>query len=574
MMEELGRNLLILLPLFCFAYPFVMAWYWMAGGLFYYLWRERGFNRPEDPPMLDQWPPFSVLVPCYNESGNAIETLTAACTMDYPGFEVVAINDGSRDDTAEILDRLSDTLPNLRVIHLAENGGKANALNIGALLARHELLLCIDGDALLDPQALRWAAYNFQRTDVGAITGNPRIRNRSTLLGKLQVGEFSSIVGLIKRAQTGYGSLFTVSGVIAGFRRAALAEAGWWSSHTLTDDIDVTWRIQMAGWRVAYAPSVLVWILMPETLGGLWKQRVRWAEGGVQMMLDYFWPMVMLKQPRLMLIYANYLLSILRRPDPGGGHAGLAEPVDRGWCFAASKLVGGGAGRYLSGAGDRQPSGGAPVRGGHGAFAVLDRLVSDCLLGDCHPVHPARHPQGAVPAEGFGARHLGKPRPGVSMTGVPSRAEAEWPPIIRSSKVGRAVLVRDLVLTILMWGILCIILYTELAFALESLAVLLGRSEAQIDAELALFWRRMQPLIWLIGVLVAMLGIATLASIRRRNRALKSPPPPPLPKEAIAALAGLTAAEIEAIQAMPRAVIRRVEGQGLVVETGSAPGPS
>lgn len=303
--------LAMLIPLFCFAYPFVMAWYWMAGGVFYYFWRERGFTMPDDPPMLEHWPPISILVPCYNESETAIETLTTAHAMDYPDFELIAINDGSKDDTAEILDRLTETLPHLRVIHLAKNGGKANALNIGAMLAKNELLLCIDGDALLDKHALRWAAFNFQRADVGAITGNPRIRNRSTLLGRLQVGEFSSIVGLIKRAQTSYGHLFTVSGVAAGFRRRALDDAGWWSSHTLTDDIDVTWRVQIAGWRAVYAPNLMVWILMPETLGGLWKQRLRWAEGGVQMMLDYGRPMATGKMPGMILIYFNYLLSVL-----------------------------------------------------------------------------------------------------------------------------------------------------------------------------------------------------------------------------------------------------------------------
>jgi biofilm PGA synthesis N-glycosyltransferase PgaC len=298
-------------PLFCFAYPFVMAWYWMAGGLLYWNWRERGFRLPDDPPQLDHYPPISVLVPCYNESETAIETLTVACAVDYPDFEVIAVNDGSRDNTAEILDRLAAELPRLRVVHLAENGGKANALNVGALLARNELLLCIDGDALLAPQALRWMAFNFLRSDVGAITGNPRIRNRSTMLGKLQVGEFSSIVGLIKRAQTIYGRLFTVSGVAAGFRRRALADAGWWSSHTLTDDIDITWRIQLAGWRATYAPSVIVWILMPETLKGLWNQRVRWAEGGVQMMLDYGGPMIRGRMPSLLLVYVNYVLSLV-----------------------------------------------------------------------------------------------------------------------------------------------------------------------------------------------------------------------------------------------------------------------
>jgi biofilm PGA synthesis N-glycosyltransferase PgaC len=306
-----AETLLQLVPLFCFAYPFVMAWYWMAGGVFFYWWREKGFNRPNDPPQLDHYPPISILVPCYNESETAIETLTTAHAVDYPEFELIAINDGSRDDTGAILDALAARLPRLRVIHLAENGGKANALNVGALLARNELLLCIDGDALLDRYALRWTAFNFLRADIGAITGNPRIRNRSTLLGRLQVGEFSSIVGLIKRAQTSYGRLFTVSGVIAGFRRRALEDAGWWSSHTLTDDIDVTWRVQLAGWRVVYAPNVMVWILMPETLKGLWRQRVRWAEGGVQMMLDYARPMLTGRAPSLIPIYFNYLLSVL-----------------------------------------------------------------------------------------------------------------------------------------------------------------------------------------------------------------------------------------------------------------------
>lgn len=310
-MQGWGLGILSYVPLFCFAYPFVMAWYWMAGGLLYWSWRERGAHLPEDPPPLDRWPPISVLIPCYNEAENAVETLTTACAGDYPDFEVIAVNDGSRDDTARILDELAARLPNLRVVHLAENAGKANALNIGALLAKNELLLCIDGDALLDRHALRWMAYNFQRGDVGAITGNPRIRNRSTLLGKLQVGEFSSIVGLIKRAQTVYGRLFTVSGVAAGFRRQALADAGWWSSHTLTDDIDITWRIQLAGWRAVYAPSLIVWILMPETLKGLWNQRVRWAEGGVQMMRDYAGPMLRGRMPSLLIIYLNYFLSVL-----------------------------------------------------------------------------------------------------------------------------------------------------------------------------------------------------------------------------------------------------------------------
>src|SRR5262249_55702381 len=185
------------------------------------------------------------------------------------------------------------------------------APNAGALLARHELLVCIDGDALLDPQALRWIAGAFRQGDVGGVAGNPRIRNRTSLLGRLQVGEFSSIIGLIRRSQTAYGRMFTVSGVICAFRKRALEEAGWWSARTITDDIDVTWRVQMAGWYVVYQPNAIVWILMPETLRGLWKQRLRWAEGGAEMMIDFFRPMISGRVPSLWPTYLNFVLSLL-----------------------------------------------------------------------------------------------------------------------------------------------------------------------------------------------------------------------------------------------------------------------
>ena len=309
--SELLDYLLLAMPQFCFGYPFVMAWYWMAGGALFYVTRERRMAPQDSPEAIEHWPPITILVPCYNEAENAEETVSTAAAVDYPEFEIIAVNDGSRDNTAEVLNGLAGRIPGLRVVHLAQNQGKATAMNTGALLAKHEILVCIDGDALLDPQALRWIARAFRRGNVGGLAGNPRIRNRTSLLGRLQVGEFSSIIGLIRRAQTMYGRLFTVSGVICAFRKRALEDAGWWSPRTITDDIDVTWRIQVAGWRVIYEPNAVVWILMPETLRGLWNQRLRWAEGGAQMMVDFFWPMVHGKAPSLLPTYLNNLLSVV-----------------------------------------------------------------------------------------------------------------------------------------------------------------------------------------------------------------------------------------------------------------------
>ena len=271
---------------FVFYYPLFMSFLWMTGAALFHWRYERGEAPWDRPRALPDTPPVSVLIPCYNEGDNAQETLSHALALDYPEFEVIAINDGSADDTGEVLERMAAQHPRLRVVHLAQNQGKAMALQAGALLARHEILICIDGDALLDRHAAHWLVRHFvESREVAAVTGNPRIRNRSTLLGRVQVGEFSSIVGTIKRAQRIFGRIFTVSGVIAAFRKSAVHQVGYWSADALTEDIDVTWKLQRAGWDVRFEPNALTWILMPETLRGLWKQRLRWAMGGAQVLL-------------------------------------------------------------------------------------------------------------------------------------------------------------------------------------------------------------------------------------------------------------------------------------------------
>ncbi|GHA73569.1 poly-beta-1,6-N-acetyl-D-glucosamine synthase [Cognatilysobacter bugurensis] len=309
----MGQNLW-LAPLFEFAfyYPLVMSLFWMSGGLYYYLRRERHAPARTDPPPMESFPFASILIPCHNEGAQVDETLCAALAQRYPDYEVIAINDGSRDDTAQKLDALAQQHERLRVVHLDRNLGKANALRMGALAARSEYLICIDGDALLDPYAMHWMVWHLTSGPrVGAVTGNPRIRNRSTLLGKLQVGEFSSIIGIIKRAQRVYGRLFTVSGVISGFRRTALNRIGYWSDDMVTEDIDISWRLQMDYWDIRYEPNALCFILMPETLKGLWRQRLRWAQGGMEVMLRQFHGLFVWRMRRMWAVLVEYLLSLL-----------------------------------------------------------------------------------------------------------------------------------------------------------------------------------------------------------------------------------------------------------------------
>ncbi len=293
---------------FVFLYPVLMSCIWMIGGLAFYFRYERHAHRVDQPPPRDHYPLVTILVPCFNEEANVRETIEALMLLRYPAYEVVAVNDGSTDRTGAILDQLASAHPRLRVIHHAANQGKATGLNTATLLTKTELVVGIDGDARLDPWCLHWLVRHFDVPEVGAVTGNPRIRTRSTVLGRIQVGEFSSIVGLIKRAQRSINMIFTVSGVITAFRRSALYEAGFWTPHRLTEDVDITWKLQLAGWDVRFEPRALCWILMPETLRGLWRQRLRWATGGAQVIGDYW--LEIWHRPRLWPIFFEYSLSI------------------------------------------------------------------------------------------------------------------------------------------------------------------------------------------------------------------------------------------------------------------------
>ena len=273
---------------FVFFYPLFMSGIWIVGGAYFWFNLERHWPWGDQVPAPDipGNPLVSVVIPCFNEGSNVHETIEAALRQRYTHIEVIAVNDGSSDGTGQILDQLVATDKRLRVVHLARNQGKAIALQAGAAAARSEYLVCIDGDALLDRDAVAYLVaplVEFPR--VGAVTGNPRVRTRSTLVGRLQVGEFSSIIGLIKRTQRVYGQVFTVSGVVAAFRRKALDDVGYWSPDMITEDIDISWKLQKRHWAVFFEPRGLCWILMPETLRGLWKQRLRWAQGGAEVFI-------------------------------------------------------------------------------------------------------------------------------------------------------------------------------------------------------------------------------------------------------------------------------------------------
>jgi poly-beta-1,6-N-acetyl-D-glucosamine synthase len=307
------NNVLYRIALFFFAaYPIVMSLVWITTSFFFRSrWETDREERKLDADPSDAFAPFvSILIPVYNEADVIGNSIHAACTIDYPNYEVVIVNDGSSDGTSEVINGFVGA-GMVRVVNKATNEGKALAINDALPCLNGEIVLIIDADAELEPSALRYMVTHFRSGRVAAVAGNPRVKNVETFLARLQLIEFTSIVSLLRRAQRVWGRVITVSGVVAAFRKSALIDVGMFSPDMPTEDIDVTWKLQKRFWDVRYEPNAVVWMNVPTTLKGLFKQRLRWARGLMQVLRKHRAVMSTWKMRRMWPIYIESTLSVL-----------------------------------------------------------------------------------------------------------------------------------------------------------------------------------------------------------------------------------------------------------------------
>ena len=291
-------------------YPLATSAMWIYTAIIYYRRRETGSSLVlRDYYKLEKKPLVSFLVPAFNEEKNIAATLTGILAVQYPNFEVVVIDDCSTDGTlAKIQPFLADS--RLRLLRKKVNEGKAMALNDAIPLSIGELILVMDADAVPSPSILDYLVPHFRYPRCGAVTGNPRVVNRQSFLSKLQAIEFASIISLMRRAQRVWGRIMTMSGVVGIFRRSALLEVGMYSPEMATEDIDLTWRLQLRHWDVRYESRAVMWMRVPQSLGGLWQQRRRWALGLSQVLTRHGRQLLAWKHRRFWPVLIEAILSV------------------------------------------------------------------------------------------------------------------------------------------------------------------------------------------------------------------------------------------------------------------------
>ena len=237
--------------------------------------RRRRADWSWGPPVTD---PVSVIVPAWNERAGIVDTVRSLVASTHP-VEVVVVDDASTDGTADAVSALD--LPGVRVVRVPK-GGKAAALNTGIALSRHDIVVMVDADTVIEPDAVHRIVQPFGDPRVGAIAGNVKVGNRGKLIARWQHIEYVIGFNLDRRLYERFDCIPTVPGALGAFRRMAVLAAGGVTDDTLAEDTDLTIAVHRAGWRVVFVDDARSWTEAPATIGQLWRQRYRWSYGTMQ----------------------------------------------------------------------------------------------------------------------------------------------------------------------------------------------------------------------------------------------------------------------------------------------------
>lgn len=231
---------------------------------------------------------FSVIIPFYAEPEGALRTAASVANVTPAAAEIILVDDGSPAGSgADAID--PETLPpRTRILRLPTNRGKAAALNAALAQARGDILFCLDADTVIHSNDLRPMLAKFAAADVGAVTGKIWPTQAKSLPQLMQALDYLAVIGLVKNAEEQWGGIMTVSGAWVAFRREALRAIGGWNEGTAAEDIDLSWRMQAAGWRIAYERRTIALVEMVPRWSGLWRQRRRWSRGLGRAVRDHF----------------------------------------------------------------------------------------------------------------------------------------------------------------------------------------------------------------------------------------------------------------------------------------------
>ncbi len=245
----------------------------------------------------DYRPTVSIIVPAWNEQEGIITTVEGLLQSEYQRVEILVVDNASTDNTGvNVRNLIREHKKQQRLLGINEGitvryiyegtQGKGHALNTGLREAKGDIIMSIDADCYVPPATIKNFVAYFADPDVMAAVGNVRIGNTDTVLGVVQYLEFLFSF-YFKKAESLVNTVYIIGGAAGAFRREVFDQLGPYNTSNITEDIELSVRIQAAGMRIAYAPDALVFTEGAVSLTGLMKQRLRWKRGRFETFRDH-----------------------------------------------------------------------------------------------------------------------------------------------------------------------------------------------------------------------------------------------------------------------------------------------
>lgn len=223
----------------------------------------------------------SAIIPAYNEEINSARTINSILHQNYPGLEIIFVDDGSKDKTFEKVNEAFKDIGAVKAF-TKPNGGKASALNFGIEKAQTDIVVCIDADTQLKPDAISELVKKFDNTRVGAVAGNVKVGNEVNIITRWQSIEYITSQNFDRRAFDLLNCITVVPGAIGAFKKEAIEIAGGFTTDTLAEDCDLTMRLLRSGYVIRNCTHAIAYTEAPETVRQFMNQRFRWSFGVMQ----------------------------------------------------------------------------------------------------------------------------------------------------------------------------------------------------------------------------------------------------------------------------------------------------
>lgn len=273
-----------------FVYMMISPWYDVVTLVKRKMWREK-HSEPYNPRV-------SVIIPAWNEEVGLVKTVKTILESSYRNMEIIVVNDGSTDNSDRLMNEFlaeyeaevakqKDMDGVIDIVYkYKKNGGKGKALNDGIALSTGDIIVSIDADCVLLPDTIGNFVAHFEDPNVKAAVGNVKVGNQESLLETLQYLEFLFSF-YFKKADSLMNTIYIIGGAAGAFRREVFEKLGPYSHENITEDIDLSVRIQKAGMRIVYAADAIVYTEGAATFKGLAAQRLRWKRGRFQTFYEH-----------------------------------------------------------------------------------------------------------------------------------------------------------------------------------------------------------------------------------------------------------------------------------------------